>query len=92
LVLRGPTAGQPMSEAGLRSVFRGHRVSSGALRVRPHRLRHTCATELATAGMDLLVLREMMGHVSPETTAGYVHLSPQALAVEYAAARAAGTR
>jgi len=42
LVLRGPTAGQPMSEAGLRSVFRGHRVSSGALRVRPHRLRHTC--------------------------------------------------
>lgn len=92
LVLRGPTAGQPMSEAGLRSVFRGHRVSSGAPRVRPHRLRHTCATELASAGMDLLVLREMMGHVSPETTAGYVHLSPQALAAEYAAARAAGTR
>jgi hypothetical protein len=26
--------------------------------------------------MDLLVLRELMGHASPETTAGYVHLSP----------------
>jgi len=92
VVLRGPTAGQPITEAGLRSLFRAHRASSGATRVRPHRLRHTCATELATAGMDLLVLQELMGHVSPETTAGYVHLSPQALAAEYAAARAVSTR
>ena len=30
-------------------------------------------TELAAAGIDLLVLRELMGHVSPETTAGYVN-------------------
>lgn len=40
VVLRGPTAGQPLSEAGLRRVFRTHRVTSGAVRVRPHRLRH----------------------------------------------------
>jgi integrase/recombinase XerC len=88
VVLRGPTAGQPLTEAGLRSLFRGHRASSGAARVRPHRLRHTYGSELAAAGMDLLVLRELMGHSSPETTAGYVHLSAQTLAAEYAAARA----
>jgi hypothetical protein len=29
-----------------------------------------------------------MGHASPETTAGYVHLSDEHLATEYAAARA----
>jgi len=52
----------------------------------------TYGTELASAGMDLLVLRDLMGHTSPETTAGYVHLSPQTLAAEYAAARAASTR
>jgi site-specific recombinase XerD len=92
VVLRGPTTGQPLTEAGLRSLFRSHRITSGATRVRPHRLRHTYGTELATAGMDLLVLRELMGHVSPETTAGYVHLSPHALAAEYAAARAVSTR
>jgi integrase/recombinase XerC len=40
VVLRGPTAGQPLTEAGLRRVFRTHRLSSGALRVRPHPLRH----------------------------------------------------
>lgn len=88
VVLRGPTAGQAMTEAGMRSIFRHHRQTSGAVRVRPHRLRHTYGTELAAAGIDLLVLRELMGHASPETTAGYVHLSIEQLAADYAAARA----
>jgi integrase/recombinase XerC len=88
VVLRGPTAGGPLTEAGMRRVFRTHRARSGAARVRPHRLRHSYGTELAAAGIDLLVLRELMGHVSPETTAGYVHLSAATLATEYAAARA----
>lgn len=88
VVLVGLTAGQPMTEAGLRSVFRHHRGTSGAARVRPHRLRHTYGTELAAAGIDLLVLRDLMGHASPETTAGYVHLSAGHLAAEYAAAQA----
>ena len=89
VVLRGPTAGQPLTEAGLRRIFRTHRPASGAVRVRPHRLRHTYGTELASAGIDLLALRELMGHANPETTAAYVHLSPETLAAEYARARAA---
>jgi len=87
VVLRGPIAGAAMTEAGLRSLFRRHRDSSGQLRVRPHRLRHTYGTELAAAGIDLLALRDLMGHASPETTARYVHLSTEHLAAEYAAAR-----
>lgn len=86
VVLRGPTRGQPLSEAGMRKIFRTHRDSSGAVRVRPHRLRHTYGTELAAAGIDLLVLQELMGHANPETTAAYVHLSPEVLAAEYARA------
>ena len=89
VVLHGPTAGRAITEAGLRSLFRYHRARSGALRVRPHRLRHTYGTELAAAGIDLLVLRDLMGHASPETTAAYVHLSSAHLAAEYAAAREA---
>ena len=88
VVLRGPTAGQPLTEAGLRRIFRTHRASSGAVRVRPHRLRHTYGTELAAAGIDLLALRDLMGHANPETTAAYVHLAPEVLAAEYARARA----
>ena len=72
----------------MRKIFRTHRERSGATRVRPHRLRHSYGTELAAAGIDLLVLRELMGHASPETTARYIHLSPEGLAAEFAAARA----
>jgi site-specific recombinase XerD len=87
VVLRGPTTGHAMTEAGMRKVFRTHRDRTGAMRVRPHRLRHTYGTELAAAGIDLLVLRELMGHASPETTAGYVHVSPARIADEYAKAQ-----
>lgn len=89
VVLRGPTAGRPLTEAGMRRIFRTHRARSGAERVRPHRLRHTYGTELAAAGIDVLVLRDLMGHASPETTGKYVHLSAQTLAAQYAAARKA---
>jgi len=89
VVLRGPTAGRALTEAGMRRIFRTHRARSGAVRVRPHRLRHTYGTGLAAAGIDLLVLRDLMGHASPETTGRYVHLSVETLAAEYAAAREA---
>jgi integrase/recombinase XerC len=89
VVLRGPTRGSALTEAGMRRIFRTHRARSGSNRVRPHRLRHTYGTELATAGIDLLVLRELMGHASPESTAAYVHLSSDTLAAEFAKARAA---
>ena len=88
VVLRGPTTGKALSEAGLRKVFRAHRASSGATRVRPHRLRHTYATELVNAGVDLAVLRELMGHSSLQSSMVYVHVSPAKVAAEYAAAKA----
>ena len=53
-VVRGPAAGQSLTEARLRRIFRTHRLASGAVRERPHRLRHTYGTELASAGIDLL--------------------------------------
>jgi integrase/recombinase XerC len=49
----------------------------------------TLLSTSSSAGIDLLALRELMGHANPETTAAYVHLSPQTLAAEYARARAA---
>jgi Phage integrase family len=57
----GDAAGRPARRRGA--------VASGAVRVRPHRLRHTYGIELAAAGIDLLALRDLMGHANPETTA-----------------------
>ena len=65
VVLHGPTTGQALTEAGLRSVFRHHRGTSGAVRVRPHRLRHTYGTELEMSGIafdDTFVESVIAGH------------------------------
>lgn len=37
----------------------------------PHRLRHTLATELAAADVDLSVIQDLLGHASPATTRIY---------------------
>jgi integrase/recombinase XerC len=89
VVLHGPTRGRPMGEDTLRKIFRVHRERSGAVRVRPHRLRHTYASDLVSAGMDVVVLQALMGHASIDMTTRYVHLSPAALAVDYERARRA---
>lgn len=45
-------------------------------RVTPHTLRHTFAAWLAQAGVDLLSIRDLLGHTDTATTLIYTHLSP----------------
>ena len=41
----------------------------------PHALRHWFASALRAAGVDTLVIKELMGHDSLTTTAIYVHIA-----------------
>jgi site-specific recombinase XerD len=40
----------------------------------PHKWRHTYATELVRAGVDIHVVQRLLGHASIASTVGYTHL------------------
>ena len=88
VVLKGPTRGQPLTPAGLRSVFRYHRAKAQVAAGHPHALRHTFGTALAQAGVDLAVLQELMGHDHVDSAAAYIHLAPEHVREAYDQARA----
>lgn len=44
-----------------------------------HVTRHTCATRLVDAGVNVFVIKEWMGHKRIETTLRYAHVKPQNL-------------
>lgn len=83
VALHGPHRGQPLTAAGVQSLFRHHRRLAGTPNVTPHRLRHTCGTELHRAGMPLEFLQEQLGHRRLESTRLYVHLSNERLRDAY---------
>jgi site-specific recombinase XerD len=87
LVAKGPSRGQPLTTAGLRTIFRYHRGLSGITGGHPHALRHTFGTALAEAGVDLAVMQALLGHAHVDTTARYIHLAPAHVKAEFDAAR-----
>jgi len=88
VVSKGPNRGQPLTPAGLRTVFRYHRQRSGVAAGHPHALRHTFGTALAEAGVDLAVMQALLGHDHVDSAAAYIHLAPAHVRREFDAARA----
>lgn len=45
-----------------------------------HALRHTCASRLLFKGIDLVTIKEWLGHADIQTTMRYAHMAPNKLA------------
>lgn len=78
---------RPLSRGLIHSRIKaiGERVR---IKVTPHRLRHTCATQLLNAGCPITTIKEMLGHRRLNSTMIYARVHDRTVAEDYYAAMA----
>lgn len=71
------SAPSPMAKSSVQGAFRRAKAAAGVHKkaVSVHTLRHSYATHLLEAGVNLRVIQRYMGHAQLETTMVYLHLT-----------------
>ncbi len=74
-VFRGKKDGRPL--VWIELSFHNAVEKSGIEDFKIHDMRHTFASNLVMAGIDLMTVKELLGHKSIEMTMRYAHLAPE---------------
>jgi integrase/recombinase XerD len=76
----GQVPGRPLSDGSLHRMCQKVVARSGLKkRVSMHTLRHSCATHLLEAGVDVVTIQAILGHINLKTTLRYLHVSTRRL-------------
>jgi integrase/recombinase XerD len=77
--IHAPTTTAPMPKSSVQGAFREALKESGINKLAcVPTLRHSWATHLREAGVNLRLMQEYLGHSSPTTTSVYTHLTARA--------------
>ncbi len=76
----GKKPGAALTDGAVQRICRRTACRAGLTkRIHPHTLRHSFATHLLEAGVDLLSVQAVLGHSHFNTTANYLHISQKRL-------------
>jgi integrase/recombinase XerD len=64
-----------ISRNSVESIIKTAGEKAGVGKVRPHKLRHTCATQMLENGGNIVYISQILGHKNLRTTQGYLDYS-----------------
>lgn len=76
--------GNRLSDRYVRDIVNKKVLSSSLdIKISPHSLRHTFATDMLSNGADLMTVKELLGHESVNTTSIYTHITNEQIRKTY---------
>lgn len=74
----------PLGSQAIEKIIRGIGARAGlSAPLHPHKLRHTFATSALNAGMDIVVIQQLLGHSNLDTTQIYAQISQESVRHSY---------
>lgn len=76
--------GKPLTDRGVRFILKSMIQKTGqAMKLSPHKIRHSFATHLLNGGADLRAVQELLGHDHLSSTQIYTHISEERMTRAY---------